>query len=403
MPKRRRKHWSKMIEESGLAIRLFERAGSSAIWYSVVQGGKKRRRSLKTTDRALAEERARAIARELALLDLCGGAPGSLTIGKLAELYLHHRGPLLTQVRRRTMTMMADLFRRHLGDGFLVSDFGQHELDTYVAARTSSRLLPTDRRAAKHPADGTIRQELRALATLCNWAVAFRRGGRPLLAFNPVHGLKIPEEKNPIRPVASADRYKALLAQADRADPEGRLHVLLVLAWETGRRINAILHLRASDVLLSADQLRSVLAGEGQDEALAEHWPQAVRWRADFDKVGYLDVAPISGAARAALEAYLVKHPKIGEAWIFPANRDKAKTLDKLMAGYYLAKAERLAGLPKIKRGGWHTFRRGWAQRRKHLPVQDVMAAGGWRDVKALQTAYQAADPETVLRVVEGA
>ena len=70
MPKRRNKHWSKMIEESGLAIRLFGRAGSSAIWYSVVQGGEKRRRSLKTTDRALAEERARAIARELVLLDL---------------------------------------------------------------------------------------------------------------------------------------------------------------------------------------------------------------------------------------------------------------------------------------------------------------------------------------------
>ena len=37
------------------------------------------------------------------------------------------------------------------------------------------------------------------------------------------------------------------------------------------------------------------------------------------------------------------------------------------------------------------------------MPVQDVMAAGGWRDVKALQSAYQSADPDTVRRVVEGA
>ena len=29
------------------------------------------------------------------------------------------------------------------------------------------------------------------------------------------------------------------------------------------------------------------------------------------------------------------------------------------------------------------------------------MAAGGWRDITALQKAYQAADPETVRRVVE--
>ena len=37
---------------------------------------------------------------------------------------------------------------------------------------------------------------------------------------------------------------------------------------------------------------------------------------------------------------------------------------------------------------------------RKHLPVQDVMAAAGWRDVNALQKAYQAADPQTVRRVM---
>tara|TARA_B100000470_G_scaffold144159_1_gene111802 strand:+ start:186 stop:347 length:162 start_codon:yes stop_codon:yes gene_type:complete len=50
---------------------------------------------------------------------------------------------------------------------------------------------------------------------------------------------------------------------------------------------------------------------------------------------------------------------------------------------------------------GWHGFRRAWATRRKVLPVQDVMRAGGWRDVKALQTAYQSADPETVRRVLD--
>ncbi len=179
--------------------------------------------------------------------------------------------------------------------------------------------------------------------------------------------------------------------------------MLLVLAWETGRRINAVLHLRASDVLLTTDRVRRVLAEEGQDEGLAEDWPQAIRWRAEWDKCGYLDVAPISSAARTALEVYLKRQPKLGNAFIFPANRDKGKALDKLMAAYYLTKAERLAGLPPMKRGGWHSFRRGWAQRRKHLPVQDVMAAGGWRDVKALQSAYQVADPKTTMRVVEGA
>ena len=91
----------------------------------------------------------------------------------------------------------------------------------------------------------------------------------------------------------------------------------------------------------------------------------------------------------------------VGEAWLFPANRDPSRALDKLMAGYYLRRAEKLAGLPHQKRGGWHAFRRAWATRRKAWPVQDVMLAGGWRDVKALQTAYQSADPETVRRVLD--
>jgi len=75
--------------------------------------------------------------------------------------------------------------------------------------------------------------------------------------------------------------------------------------------------------------------------------------------------------------------------------------MSKLLAGYYLRKAEKLAGLQHQKQGGWHECRRAWATRRKHLPVQDVMRAGGWRDVKALQSVYQAADPETVRRVME--
>tara|TARA_B100001179_G_C18404736_1_gene323273 strand:- start:110 stop:301 length:192 start_codon:yes stop_codon:yes gene_type:complete len=53
------------------------------------------------------------------------------------------------------------------------------------------------------------------------------------------------------------------------------------------------------------------------------------------------------------------------------------------------------------ERWGWHGFRRAWATGRKVLPVQDVMREGGWRDVKALQTAYQSADPETVRRVLD--
>ena len=39
---------------------------------------------------------------------------------------------------------------------------------------------------------------------------------------------------------------------------------------------------------------------------------------------------------------------------------------------------------------------------RKRMPVQDVMAAGGWFEPDALQDAYQSSDPEGMLDVVNG-
>ncbi len=41
-----------------------------------------------------------------------------------------------------------------------------------------------------------------------------------------------------------------------------------------------------------------------------------------------------------------------------------------------------------------------WATERKDLPVQDVAQAGGWKDLKTLQTAYMQADTATTYAVV---
>jgi len=66
-----------------------------------------------------------------------------------------------------------------------------------------------------------------------------------------------------------------------------------------------------------------------------------------------------------------------------------------------LAKAETLARLPKLARGGFHPFRRLWASERRHLPAQDVAAAGGWRSLEVLRHAYQHADAAGMMSVVE--
>jgi hypothetical protein len=70
------------------------------------------------------------------------------------------------------------------------------------------------------------------------------------------------------------------------------------------------------------------------------------------------------------------------------------------MALGWLRKAEDLAELAHLERGGFHAYRRKWGTERKHLPVQDVAHAGGWKSLDVLQRIYQQPDAATLERVV---
>jgi hypothetical protein len=61
---------------------------------------------------------------------------------------------------------------------------------------------------------------------------------------------------------------------------------MVELAWRTGRRISAILHLTAADVLLSREELLAALADAGHGQEIAAEWPGGLRWRAEWDKKG---------------------------------------------------------------------------------------------------------------------
>lgn len=401
-----RKGWSKIIEEHGVKIRLFERSGSIyrdvTLGRTVSSNGKPRTehdiKSLEHSDRKLAERQAKALAKTIAERRLTGHT-GALTFGQLRTQYLQHRGPLLSKNRKRTIETMLGLFARHLGDAFPMADFDQHRADTYVAARVSGKLRPDDFRAREKPQAGTVRNELHVLNTVCNWATRYRVNGRPLLTFNPVRGLNVPVEENPRRPVATPERYAKLAAVANEVDPSGYFGLMLAIAWHTGRRINAILHLTASDVLMTQAALNAAFAESGQDDSIARDWGAGIRWRAKWDKKGYLTFSPMPSALREPLTAFVRRYGVIGEGWLFAT--ESGEPTKKARAEYLLRKAEDTAGLAHQTRGGWHALRRGWATLRKSYPVQDVMAAGGWRDPQALQTAYQAADSKSVRAVVD--
>jgi integrase len=168
---------------------------------------------------------------------------------------------------------------------------------------------------------------------------------------------------------------------------------VLTLARETGRRVKAICHLHVSDVLLTTEQMERALAEAGLPVAHAEYWPHgAIRWSKAYDKKGYEAVAPLSRTARNALDLYLRRAARAGDVLLFPGRHDPTKPVTKETAGYWLTRAETLAKLPHLARGGFHPFRRLWASERRHLPDADVSAAGGWRSIPVMRESYQHAD-----------
>jgi integrase len=163
------------------------------------------------------------------------------------------------------------------------------------------------------------------------------------------------------------------------------LPTLLALSYGTGRRLTAFLALRYQDLQL-------------QDGAHG-----AIRWPAGSDKKGREWSAPLNVETRAQLDRHLNRFPGIGAAYLFPAPKGANRAVSRYRASIWLRRAERCAGLVPLNGSLWHAYRRHWATARKHLPVKDVAAAGGWKSLAMVQEIYQQPDPTTMQRVVSDA
>jgi integrase len=344
----------------------------------------------------------------MALQQLTGVSPETVTLGQLFTAYADHKGATLKGQWKQGTESRAKLFLAAWGSALIVGAIGQTQVDSYSHARRSGQVAPAARAARLEEGkpvpplrDGALDADFRWLSSVFNWGRKHKLPtGKRLLDHNPLADTKWPREKNPRRPVASAERYTKTLEHADAMDPSGSLRLALTLARETGRRESAILQLRASDVLLSTASIGRALAEAGKDEGEAAGMPYgAIRWRGETDKQGLLHITPISPAARAALELHLARHLRVGDVPLMPGPIDATTPLSRQLASRWLARAEVAAGLPKLAGGAFHPYRRLWASERRHLADVDVIRAGGWKSVKTL-AIYQQTDPAAVLAAV---
>ena len=383
--------WSLSLGERGCRVRIFQREPNGSFCRETwIEGRGRTAAALQTRDRLEAKRLGEAF-----FLALLGGdrpsIAGPLTLEGLWTRYQEECPAYrqLTKGSRGQRKHDADLLLAAFGGKKPVEHLTLQDVAHYVEVRRRGTGWQ-DGRKTPPVKNRTIAGELQVLRTMLLWAITVREpDGSWLLRDNPLRGLKLPREENPKRPVATFERFKRLRAaiqqlaveasREDRRTQWVRLELALVLAEATGARIGAIRGLRWSDISYS---------------------PPRIHWRAEFDKRGRDRVVPMPPELVQDVRNLQSQLGVIGDGWLFPV-RDGQQPRSREQFAQRLLAAERRAGLEHLKGGVWHPFRRKWATERKHHPLVDVMATGGWKDSATLLACYQHTDDQSMLAVME--
>ena len=383
--------WTRTLGEHGLRVRLFQKRKGGSFYRAVWLADRGTdRKCLHTTDRAEAERLGRA----LLLARLRDGydapAPRVLTLGVLWDRFRHESQNFLDNTARsrhdaaaRAATLIA-----YFGADCDVRMLSGDDQSAYTVARRAGGIRVSPDYVTVPVRLRTPESDLVILHEMLNWASTVRVKGVRLLDGNPLAGIRRPREQNPLRPIASFERYTATRVamqqicaeeQTDAARTRWtKMELALVLAEATGRRLGAIRQLKWEDV----DWLAST-----------------IHWRAEADKKRREALIPMPLPLVTELRRFQRRLGTIS-GWIFASEQSADRPMDRHLFDNWLRRAESRAGLKKLVGGLWHPYRRAWATARKHLPITDVAAAGGWKDTETLLTCYQQADTQTLLAVM---
>lgn len=383
--------WARSLGERGIRVRLFQRRKAGVFYREVWRAGAgKDRRSLETTDRREAERRGRLLLAALLQQDETP-AEGPVSLQYVLDRYrrecpdyLDNKPHSKLEMEGRTAVLIgyfgADRDVRTLS-AIDVQNFTRKRFDGGIIRSTGTVTDPVRAR--------TVHADLSFWSTVLRWAsTADIGGGRRLLRTHPLLGIRFPREKNPRRPVATWERFEAtrLALQALARDAEDdsermlwiRVELALVLMEATGRRRGSIRQ----------------LAWEDFDSARGE-----IRWRAETDKKGREWITPVPEALLPEVRTFQRQLGALG-GWLFPSLKHPSQPIGGTCLSRLIRRAEEKAELPKLRGGLCHPYRRKWATERKHLPLKDVAAAGGWKDVNTILRCYQHEDRETMLKVM---
>ena len=342
------------------------------------KNGRRLSRSLKHRDWARAKREADEAAAGFAGPELNGqkeAEPEPLTLETLFEIYGEEVTPSKAKRTRKHDRVAMRMFLDFLGPHRRPETLSQRDWDRFIRERRMGKVGPS----GKPVSNRMIECDLRFLIAVLNWAARSRdERGRLLLDRNPLKGLKMPTEKNPLRVVLSDEEYRALLKVSLEVD--WRFHVALVLAHETGHRIGAIRKLRWSDIDI-----------EGR----------TIRWRAEHEKTGYEHTTPLTDKAISVIQEARGRKSARGNAPVLPSTQDPSVFVRRWVLGYRWQQAEGLAGLDPKRGRGWHSLRRKFASDLMDLPLKVLCQLGGWKNAQTVLRCYQQADEGQLRKALE--
>lgn len=388
--------WTCSFGERGCRVRIFEKRPNGGYVREVyLPNAGRSQKPLGTRDRDEAER----LGKELLAQLLTGKAAsatdpaGPLRLDLLCRrfmsecpAYLDNKPRTRADTEYRTPVLLG-----FFGPSRDVRTLSAADLAAYSSARRTGGIQLGDGRRTGPVRQRSVHADLGLLRTMLRWASTVRsEDGAPWLDRNPLEGMRFEREKNPIRPVATAERLEAtktalrklaLDAPTPRErDRWVRVELALVLASATGRRRGSIVALCWEDIDASAG---------------------TIRWRAEYDKKGQEWRIPAPPSLLEELRQFQVRLGVIGGR-LFPSVRRPTEPMRPEMLTQWLTAAERAGKLPKLPGGLWHPYRRKWASERMHLPLKAVADAGGWKDTTTLLTSYQHSDEATLLAVMNG-
>jgi len=268
----------------------------------------------------------------------------SLTMPALWSAFVTAEFPHLRPQTVRNYTAYWRKWEAFVG-AIAVDEVTRETLDRYMLALQKVHVATEARRYVKlvlHVYTWAVERDLTAATKVATYRVKLSRDAKKAV------------------PTAEYRREEAEKIQAylttGIASRKWRALVIQVLLHIQAARINAILHLKITDIDLDA---------------------RTVTWRSEFDKTGKERVQPLPQVSVDALRYALSWREKDGYTgpWLFYSNQWRQKDQPHTYMAYWLhlQKAERAAGIAHVERRAAHGFRRGAAG--------DVMAMTG--DLKA--------------------